>query len=331
MSKTIGIIGAGAWGTALAQTQARNGHKVIMWAREPEVVDAINAQHENTMFLPGVKLEKGIAATRNMEEAADANVVLLVTPAQHVRHAFGVLGHHMSDKIPVAICAKGIELETGKLLTQAAAEAAPKLQTAILTGPTFASEVARGLPCGVTIAANDQKVAETLRDTLAGKTFRPYVTDDVVGAQIGSAVKNVIAIASGILVGRKLGESAKAALMTRGLAEMGRLSVALGGKKETMMGLCGMGDLMLTAASMQSRNFSFGVQLGEGRSVEQILGERKAVTEGVTTARAAIVMAKAHKVDMPITDAVRRCVDGHEKIDDIINALMERPLRAENV
>ena len=327
--KTIGVVGAGAWGTALAQTQARNSHKVILWAREPEVVTAINDRHENTVFLPGIKIEPGIHATRDMHEAAQADIVLLVTPAQHVRHAFGVLKNNLRDKTPVVICAKGIELDTGKLLSDAAAEAAPGVPAAILTGPTFASEIARGLPCGVTVASTDKKAAEFIRDTLASKTFRPYITDDVIGTQIGSAVKNVIAIACGVLVGRKLGESARAALMTRGLAEMARLSAALGGRRETLMGLCGMGDLMLTASSMQSRNFSFGVQLGEGRSAAEILGERKAVTEGVTTARAAIVMAKAHKVDMPITEAVRSCVDDNVSIDDVMNALMERPLKSE--
>jgi glycerol-3-phosphate dehydrogenase (NAD(P)+) len=326
--KTIGVIGAGAWGTALAQTQARNGHKVVMWAREPEVVESINGKHENTMFLPGIKLETGIRAVRDMHEAAETDVILLVTPAQHVRHAFGVL-KHITVKGPVVICAKGIELDTGKLLTDAAAETAPDLVSAILTGPTFASEVARGLPCAVTLAASDAKAAAFIRDTLASHTLRPYVSEDIIGAQIGSAVKNVIAIACGVLHGQRLGESARAALMTRGLAEMARLTAAMGGKRETLMGLCGMGDLMLTASSLQSRNFSFGVQLGEGRSAADILAERKAVTEGVTTARAAIVMAKARNVDMPITEAVRRCVDDNVSVDRIIHDLMERPLRAE--
>lgn len=325
----IGIIGAGAWGTALAETFAGEGREAVIWAREQDVVTSINQKNENTVFLPGKKLHKNVTATDSLSTAAQADILLLVTPAQYVRPTMAALKSHLTPGKPVVICAKGIEIDTGLLMTQVAQEEAPDATLAILTGPTFASEIANGLPSAVTIAAKDKDVAQEIRDALASRTLRPYITDDLIGAQVGGAVKNVIAIASGVIVGRKLGESARAALMTRGLAEMARLSAALGGKKETLMGLCGIGDLMLTASSMQSRNFSLGVQIGEGRSLDEILGERKSVTEGVYTAKAMVVMSQKHAVDMPICNAVHKCVNEGFDIDEMIASMMERPLRAE--
>lgn len=326
----IGVIGGGAWGTALAQAYAHEGRRVLLWAREADVITAINDRHENTPFLPDVPLNKNITATDNLGDAAAAPVILLVSPAQHVRGTMAALKDHIHhDEKPVVICAKGIELSTGKLLTTAAHEAAPNLNTAILTGPTFAAEIARGLPSAVTVAVRDAVTGENLRAALACRTLRPYIGDDLTGAQIGGAVKNVIAIACGILVGKGLGESARAALMTRGLAEMARLAVALGAKRETIMGLSGAGDLMLTASSMQSRNFSLGFQMGQGRSATDILGERRAVTEGVHTARAVMELAAQQGIDMPISQAVNACLNDNVDIDDAIATLLDRPLKAE--
>lgn len=330
MTKTIGIIGAGAWGTALAQVYAAAGNNVVLWAREPEVAAAVNGHHENTVFLPGVKLHQSIRATTDMEEAAQGVVVLLVTPAQHVRTTIRDL-RDVSGNQPVVICAKGLETGTGKMLSDVAAEEAPGLPVAVLTGPTFAGEIARGLPSAVTIAAAGSGTAEFVRDALASKTLRPYVSTDLTGVQIGGAVKNVIAIASGIVAGRGLGDSARAALITRGLAEIARLGAALGAKKETLMGMCGVGDLVLTASSMQSRNYSLGYELGKGRALADILGARNAVTEGVHTAKATMVMAANLKVEMPITAAVDACLNEGVPIDDAIAHLMERPLRRETL
>lgn len=326
----IAIIGAGAWGTALAQTLVGPEREVLIWAREPDVVSSINEKHENVPFLPGIKLDPSIIATDSLSRAGACDMLLLVTPAQYVRPTMLALKDKITPDKPVVICAKGIELDTGLLMSQVADEAAPGATIAILTGPTFASEIARGMPSAVTVAARDKDTAQQIRESLASRTLRPYITDDLIGTQIGGAVKNVIAIASGIIVGRGLGESARAALMTRGLAEMARLATAMGGKRETLMGMCGVGDLMLTASSMQSRNYSLGVQIGQGRSLDDILGERKSVTEGVYTARALTVMAQKNAVDMPISQAVHRCLSEGLSIDDAIADMMERPLRAES-
>lgn len=326
----ISVIGAGAWGTALAQSLADADREVLLWAREPEVVASINEKSENTVFLPGVSLKPQITATESLTKAAEGDLILLVTPAQHVRNTLGSLKGNLAEGKPVVICAKGIELESGLLMSQVADEVvSTSASIAILTGPTFASEIARGLPSAVTIAARDKDVAQQIRDALASRTIRPYITDDMIGVQIGGAVKNVIAIASGIVAGRGLGESARAALITRGLAEMARLSAAMGGKKETLMGMCGVGDLILTATSMQSRNYSFGVALGEGRTMKEILRERRSVTEGVHTAEALMVIAQRNAVDMPVCAAVHKCLSEGCSIEDMVGDLMDRPLRPE--
>jgi glycerol-3-phosphate dehydrogenase (NAD(P)+) len=324
----VGVIGAGAWGTALAQALSAAGRDVLLWAREPEVVESVNQSRENKIFLPGVPLNDGITATESLSQAAGCDALLVVTPAQFVRNTLESLKGDLRAGLPVVICAKGIELNTGMLMSQVAAEVVPNATTAILTGPTFASEIGRGLPGAVTLASTDKDIAWELVEGFSSKTFRTYVTEDVLGAQIGGAVKNVIAIASGAIVGKKLGESAKAALVTRGLAEMGRLASAMGAKKETLMGMCGMGDLMLTCASMQSRNFSLGFALGEGKTLADILQSRgKAVTEGVHTAAALMTMAKKNAIDMPIAEGVHRLVNEDMPLDDVIEAVLERPAR----
>jgi glycerol-3-phosphate dehydrogenase (NAD(P)+) len=328
--KKIGIIGAGAWGTALAQCLANAGHGVTIWALEPEVVTSINEQRENTSYFPGISLNEKIQATGDMLHAAKNDIVLLVTPAQFLRHTLKELKGHVDANTPLVICSKGIELGTGDLLSEIAAEEMPDADFAILTGPTFASEVAKGLPCAVTIAAQNKNIAQQICDGLANNRLRPYSTDDVIGAQIGSAVKNVMAIACGIIYGKGLGENARAALITRGLAEIARLAAAMGGKRETLMGLCGIGDLILTCSSMESRNFSFGAALGKGQKMEEILGERKAVTEGVHTAKALMVMAKKYKVDMPIAETVYKCLFENLSVDEAIESMLSRPVRPEN-
>jgi glycerol-3-phosphate dehydrogenase (NAD(P)+) len=327
--KNIGIIGGGAWGTALAQVYAKNGNNVLLWAREEDVVSSVNEQQENRTFLPGVKLEKNLKATGSLTEAAEADILLIVTPAQHMRSTLAGLKAGIDENKPVIICAKGVEIETGMLLSHVARETSPQSPIGILTGPTFAAEIARGLPSAVTLAFDNQDRAEQLAEELSTRSFRLYASDDVVGAQIGGAVKNVIAIACGIVEGKKLGESARAALVTRGLAEMARLASALGAKRETLMGMCGVGDLILTCSSMQSRNFSLGFALGQGKTLQEILASRNSVTEGVHTAKALMLMARNNAVDMPVSEAVHLCLSEGARVDDVIARMMDRPLRAE--
>lgn len=325
----IGIIGGGAWGTALAQTMAASGKDVIIWARETDVVDSINTRHENTPFLAGVPLHLNIRATNILAEAVRTDAVLVVTPAQHTRTTLAAMKPDLDPATPVVICAKGVEIETGALLSQAAADTIPQSKLAILTGPTFAIEIAKGLPSAVTLAMKDAEEAAALAAALSSRNLRMYASDDIVGVQVGGAVKNVIAIACGIIEGKKLGESARAALVTRGLAEMSRLAAALDGKRETLMGMCGVGDMILTCSSMQSRNFSLGAALGQGQKIDDILAARNSVTEGVYTAKALVVMAKNNAVEMPIADAVHRCLSEGADVDEMIGRMLDRPVKAE--
>lgn len=328
--KKIGVIGAGAWGTALAQSLANSGRDVLMWARESEVVESINHQHENSLYLKDVRLNEMIKATHNMDDISHCDLFLISTPAQHVRATLETMKEALTGK-PFVICAKGIEVQTGDMMSEVAEQVIPGCKVGLLSGPTFASEIARGLPCAVTLAMQDKALGEEIVNHMGSRTLRTYLTDDIIGAQVGGAVKNVIAIASGVVIGRKMGESARCALVTRGLTEMGRLASALGAKKGTLMGMCGVGDLMLTCSSMQSRNFSLGVALGEGKTLEEILGERIAVTEGVHTAKALRVMSKNNAVDMPISQAVNEFLNENTAIDKIIEKLLDRPLRRESL
>ncbi len=329
--QTIGIIGAGAWGTALANSFATAGRPVTIWAREPEIVDSLNNRQENELFLPGIKLDKSIKATDSLTEASACDVLLITTPAQHVRSSLESLKAASETGKPFIICAKGVEINTGYLLSRVAEEIVPQAKIGVLTGPTFAAEIARGLPSAVTLAIREKDVGEQLVELLGNRTLRTYLSDDILGAQVGGAVKNVIAIACGVIEGLKLGDSARAALVTRGLAEIARLAAAMGAKKETLMGMCGVGDLILTCSSMQSRNFSLGVALGQGKSLEEILGSRTSVTEGVHTAKALTVMAKNHAVEMPISDAVNKCLSENVPIKEMIEMMLDRPFKAETV
>ncbi|MGO8920387.1 MAG: NAD(P)H-dependent glycerol-3-phosphate dehydrogenase [Stellaceae bacterium] len=328
--RRIGIIGGGAWGSALALTAHRAGREVVLWARESEVVAAINRDHVNPLFLPGVALDPAIAATGELGEAArGAEALLLVAPAQHVRALAGALARHVPAGLPLVICVKGIEEGSGALMTEVVADLLPQAPLAVLSGPTFAGEVARGLPTAVTLASADRALGERLIAALGTRSFRPYLADDLIGAQIGGAVKNVLAIACGIVMGRGLGDNARAALITRGLAEMVRLARAKGGRPETLMGLSGLGDLVLTCAGPQSRNQSLGVALGEGRGLAEILAERRSVAEGVTSAAAAAALAARLGVDMPITAAVDAILHHGAAIDAAIAGLLARPFKSE--
>ncbi|MBP2292353.1 NAD(P)H-dependent glycerol-3-phosphate dehydrogenase [Azospirillum rugosum] len=326
----IGVIGGGAWGTALALAALRAGREAVLWAREPAVVEAINGGRENRDYLPGVPLPADLRATGDLAAVGACDAVLLVTPAQHLRAACGQLAPHLRPGTPVVICAKGIELDSHVLMSEAAEAALPAgTPLAVLSGPTFAAEVARGLPTAVTLACADPAVGAALVEALGSRTFRPYLSDDVIGSQVGGAVKNVLAIACGVVEGRKLGDNARAALITRGLAEISRLALALGGRAETLMGLSGLGDLTLTCSSLQSRNMSLGAALGAGRTLAEVLGERRSVAEGVYTAAAVVGLAAQKGVDMPICAAVDAILNHGAGLDDTIAGLLARPFRGE--
>jgi glycerol-3-phosphate dehydrogenase (NAD(P)+) len=326
---SVGVIGGGAWGTALAQTMRLAGRDVLLWAREPEVVADINARHTNSMFLPGVPLDGELRASGSLAEVAGQDFVLMVAPAQHVRKVALELGALMRPGRPLVNCAKGIEQGTGKLMGEALAEALPEATLAVLSGPSFAADVARGLPTALTIACRDEGVGRRLAEQVGTRQFRLYWSSDTIGVELGGAIKNVLAIAAGIVDGKGLGASAHAALVTRGFSEMCRLAAALGARTETLMGLSGLGDLILTCGSPQSRNMSLGRALGQGRSLAEILGERRAVTEGVYTAAAVTRLARDRKVEMPIAEAVHAIVEGRVSVDDAIAALLARPFKAE--
>ncbi|MES1991558.1 MAG: NAD(P)H-dependent glycerol-3-phosphate dehydrogenase [Pseudomonadota bacterium] len=328
----IGVVGAGAWGTALAQVAARAGgqsRRVTLWARESEIVESINTARENKTFLAGITLEPSINATSDISAMADAGAILMVTPAQFMRASLISLKPHLKSGTPVLLCAKGVEQDTHKLLTEVLAEVLPAATPAVLSGPSFAAEVARGLPTAVTLACADEKLANQLMQAIGLPTFRPYFSPDLIGAEVGGAVKNVLAIACGIVEGKKLGASARAALTTRGFAEMTRLGLALGARAETLVGLSGLGDLVLTCNSPQSRNMSLGLALGEGKTLAEIMGARNAVTEGVHSANAVVELGKIHKVEMPIAEAVARIVTGQSSVDEAILTLLTRPFKSE--
>ena len=324
------VIGAGAWGTALSLVARRAGRQAILWAREREVVDSILKQRENTLFLPGIKLDPPVAVTDEFHSALEeVDAVILAVPAQYLRVLLGQVTRYVPPGAVLVLAAKGIEQESGALLSEAVTEALPKHPLAVLSGPTFATEVAKALPTAVTVAARERATADAVARALGGRGFRPYASDDPVGVQVGGAVKNVIAIACGVVIGRGLGENARAALLTRGLAEMTRLGVAKGAKAETFMGLSGLGDLALTCGSPQSRNTSLGIALGQGEALAEILATRHSVAEGVTTAPAVLALAKRLGIDMPISSAVDAVLHRGAKIDATIDALLRRPLKAE--
>jgi glycerol-3-phosphate dehydrogenase (NAD(P)+) len=326
---SVGVVGGGAWGTALAQVCARAGLGPLLWAREPQVVEAINARHANRLFLPDIALDPAIRATDALTELADRDMILAVVPAQHLRATLTVLGPHLRPDQPVVLCAKGVEQGSLKLMTEVLAEVAPHARAAVLSGPSFAGEVARGLPTAVTLACAEPDCGQALAQALATPTFRPYWTRDLIGAEAGGAIKNVLAIACGVVEGRGLGRSAHAALVTRGFAELTRLAVALGGEARTVAGLCGLGDLVLTCSSPQSRNMSLGLALGRGESLASLLSGRLSVVEGVETAPAVRALAARLGVETPICEAVAAVLAGERDLDEAIGGLLARPLRSE--
>lgn len=327
---SVGIVGAGAWGTALSLSARRAGLDARLWALEPEVIDDINIRHRNAAYLPDIDLDPAIRATSSFEEVGQSDFLILVPPAQHLRHIAGQLAPFVKQGQAALIGAKGIEQSSGALLSSVMAEALPQAEIGVLSGPSFAAEVARGLPAALTLATAREELGSELSHALSHTAFRCYWTDDVAGAEIGGALKNVYAIAAGIVAGKRLGESAHAALVTRSFAEMTRFGTVLGARRETLAGLSGFGDLILTCGSAQSRNMSLGIALGEGQKIETVLAARICVTEGLHTANAVANMSKARGLDMPIAQAVDAVASGHASVDAAIGALLARPLRAES-
>jgi glycerol-3-phosphate dehydrogenase (NAD(P)+) len=320
---SVGVIGAGAWGTALAGVAARAGRNVVLYARNAAHAAQMQATRANPK-LPGALLDANVEVTADTAVVAAADIILVATPAQHLRGAVALLAPQLRKAAPVIACAKGIERGTHKFMTEVIAEAAPNATPAILSGPSFADDVARGLPTAVTLAAKDEALASALVQALGSSTFRPYHTTDVRGVEIGGAAKNVLAIAAGIVAGRKLGASALAALTTRGFSELARLGRACGARAETLSGLSGLGDLILSCSSPQSRNFALGIALGRG--------ERPApgkLAEGEFTAPVLIELAASQNVDMPVSNAVAAILGGKLTIDAAIESLLTRPFKAE--
>jgi len=326
VTAAIGVIGAGAWGTALAQMLARDGRSVLLWAREPELVDEINGRHSNSLFLPSASLAPSIRATGDLVEVSGCEILLLVTPAQYLARILAQIVRLPRDLV---LCAKGIDAGSGRMLHEVAADAAPGSDVAVLSGPTFAHEVAAGLPTAVTLACGGGDAQwRRLSPAIARPTFRPYYSADVIGAEVGGAVKNVLAIACGVVDGLKFGENARAALIARGYAEMQRFGAALGARRETIAGLCGLGDLVLTCSSTSSRNFSLGKALAQGAKPQALMNDRRTVAEGAHTAPVLARLAARHAVDMPIVAAVNRLLDGAPAAA-VAEDLLARPLTAE--
>jgi glycerol-3-phosphate dehydrogenase (NAD(P)+) len=320
----IAVLGAGAWGTALAAVAAQAGRQVTLWGRNGDDLTAIARSHENVRHLPGVRLPE-FAVSADLAEAARADAILLVIPAQTVRGFVAKLAH---ARAPLVLCAKGIEKNSGKLLGEVLAEAAPDAPRAILSGPSFAREVAMGLPTAVTIAA-ENGLAARLQASLSTPVFRPYASDDLVGVALGGAAKNVYAIACGVVEGLGLGENARAALLARSFAELARLGESLGARRDTLMGLSGLGDLVLSAASISSRNFAFGLALGRGAAIGDLRAPGKPLAEGVDTAPALVARGKAGGVEMPIAEAIADLLTGALTVGEAVTRLMSRRLKTE--
>jgi len=324
---SIGVVGAGAWGTALAQMLASDGRKVLLWAFEDGLAQAINQARLNALYLPDAVLSPQIEATPHLADLATCDIALIVTPAQHMGRVLEDMPGFPRDLV---LCSKGIEATSGRMMHEVAKAAAPGSEIAVLSGPTFAHEVAAGLPTAVTLAcAGGEAQWQRLAPAIARETLRPYYSDDVIGAEVGGAVKNVLAIACGVVDGLKLGQNARNALITRGFAEMLRYGTALGARPETLNGLCGLGDLVLTCSSVSSRNFSLGKALGEGGKAAALLADRRTVAEGAFTAPVLRKLAARQGVAMPIVEAVSRLLEGEASAQDIVRELLARPLKAE--
>lgn len=324
----IGVVGAGAWGTTLGLLALRAGSKALVWSYESDIADEINTSHTNT-FLPNVQLDHDLRATTELGDLEKMDVLLIATPAQHLRTLCFNLSKYI-ENIPLVICSKGIEDITGKLLSEVITDELPESSVAVLSGPTLAPEIAKNVPAAITLASPDSKFIEQLTSALGTKKFRPYGSNDIIGAQVGGAVKNVLAIASGIITGKELGGSARSALITRGMAEMIRIGCALGGHSNTLMGLSGLGDLVLTCTSKISRNMSLGIELGKGIPLENILSSRTSVAEGISTSSAVCLLAKKLNQEMPISNAVNSILHYDLPINEAIESLLERPFKTES-
>lgn len=328
---SIAVIGAGAWGAALAHLVARNGLPTRLWAREADVVQSIRSSGENARYLPGFRLHPTVRATNDLADAGDADGFVFVAPVQHARAVLNQLRPHVREREPsILLCSKGLEQETHLFLTEVLSEVWPDARASVLSGPSFAKDVVAGMPTAVTLASGHEDDARRWARAIGAAHFRPYFTHDLIGVQLGGAVKNVIAIAAGVVDGRGLGESARAALIARGFAEFQRLGIALGARRETMAGLSGLGDLILTACSRQSRNMSVGAALGSGTPLAAILSSKDSVAEGVATAKAVVALAKNCGVETPICAAVADLVSGARTVDAVIADLLARPFRDEN-
>ncbi len=325
----VGVIGGGSWGTALASLAVRAGRDVILWARSDEICSAINDQHCNEVYLPGIKLPMGLRATTNQQDLSGVDMVLLATPAQAMRAVVKSFSEVLQPGIPAVINSKGIERQSGNYLSDVVAQAAPALVPAVLSGPSFAADVTRGLPTAVTVAAEQIETARFIADALAIPAFRIYPSTDLKGVQLCGTVKNVLAIACGICEGKELGDSARAALITRGFAELSRLAIAEGVSPATLSGLSGLGDLILTCSSRQSRNFSLGVALGQGSSLADIMSSRRTVSEGVHSAQEVVELAQKHGIEMPVSEAVTAIAAGKSTADEQITRLLARPVGSE--
>ncbi len=322
----ISVIGAGSWGTALAQVVARQDRDVMLWARNPETVQEINTSHTNTAYLGNIPLSQNIKATQTLEVAMHSEILLMVTPAQSMRSILQMMKPSIKADQKLVLCSKGLERDTSLLLSDISHQILPHTPVAILTGPNFATEIAAGKPAATTLACTDEAIGRTIQDALACPFFRPYLTHDIIGAQIAGALKNVIAISCGIAHGLQMGESARASLVTRGLAEIARLGVKMGGETETFLGLCGVGDMMLTCSSEQSRNFSLGYAMGQGQTLEEIQKASTSLAEGVFTAKAAVNIANKYGIDMPICLAVHKCLNEGLSLDHVMQDMLNRPV-----
>ncbi len=325
-SKKISVIGAGSWGSALAQSMAFNGHNITLWARRPELAKQINKTHYNHQYLKDIELNHNITATSDIKAAMDSHILLMVTPAQSLRFILADMKSYILPEHVLILCSKGIEAQSCMLMSDISRSIMPKTPIAVLTGPNFAHDIARLKPAATTLACEDERLAKTLQNIVATPYFRPYISNDIIGAQIAGSLKNVIAIACGITKGLNMGDSALASLVTRGLAEISRLGTAMGAKQETFMGMCGVGDLMLTCSSEQSRNFSFGYALGQGQNLEQIMNTRQSVVEGVHSAQSAIKLAEKYGVEMPISMAVHKCLNKGLSLDEVLKEILNRPI-----
>ena len=325
----FGVVGAGAWGTALAIALKRAGRDVTLGAREPDLAAILTETHENTAYLPKIKLQDDIRITHDLAALTPCKALVLAPPAQHLRATAKALAPLLTKPTSLIIASKGIELTTHRLMSEIVAQELPQHPLFILSGPSFAAEVAQNKPAALTLASETD--GGNLALAMSSPLFRLYTTDDIIGTQIGGALKNVLAIACGIIAGRALGDNARAALITRGLAEMIRLGTALGARAETLMGLSGLGDVVLTCSSLQSRNMSLGLALGQGKELNDILASRTCVTEGISTAAAALGLARRHGVEMPVVSAIDLILRDKANIDDVIANLLARPLRQETV